>query len=134
MSVYSWEYDFCKLNVGQLLTKYALALQQMQLPLVEPILVLALAQSTWMVLAAPVVKQDLSTALEALLSTVDMATQKMLEYDVKVWKDGIMLLYFVVIPKISTLNLVFSSYYFFSVIQWQLYLWRCSSGRRLQSV
>ena len=43
------------------------------------ILVLALVQSTWMVLVALAVRLDSLTAPEALLSTVDMATQRMLE-------------------------------------------------------
>ena len=51
---------------------------------VEHILVLALAQSTWTMLAALAVRPTLLPAPEALLSTVDMATQKMLEYGVKV--------------------------------------------------
>ena len=54
-------------------------LQQMQWPLVVPILVLALGQSTWMMLAALAVRLDSSTVLEALLSTVIEATQRMLE-------------------------------------------------------
>ena len=49
-----------------------------------PILVLELVQSTWTMLAALAVRTVLSTVLVALLSTADMATQKMLEYDVKV--------------------------------------------------
>ena len=51
-----------------------------------PILVLALAQSTWIMLAALAVRLTSLTALEALLSAVHMATQKMLEYGVKVWR------------------------------------------------
>ena len=51
---------------------------------VEPILVLVLVQSTWTMLAVLVVRQDSLTALEALLSAVQMVTQKMQEYDVKV--------------------------------------------------
>ena len=48
------------------------------------ILVLALAQSFWMMLAALAARLGSLTVPEALMSTVDMATQKMLEYDVKV--------------------------------------------------
>ena len=64
--------------------------QQMQLLSAVPILVLALAQSTLTMLAVLAVKQDSLTALEAL-SAVHMATQRMLEYDVKVWR---IMLYF----------------------------------------
>ena len=49
-----------------------------------PDLVLALAQSTWMMLGALAVKLDSLIVPEALTSTVTMATQRMLEYDVKV--------------------------------------------------
>ena len=56
-----------------------LPIQQMQWPSVMLILVLALAQSTWIMLAAQAVRPTSLTALEALRSTVDMATQKMLE-------------------------------------------------------
>ena len=56
-----------------------LPIQQMQWPSVMLILVLALAQSTLMMLAAQAVRPTSLTALEALWSTVDMATQKMLE-------------------------------------------------------
>ena len=61
--------------------------QQMQWPSVEPILVLAVVQSTWTMLAALAVRLDSLTVPEALLSTVDMATQRMLEYDAKVWRN-----------------------------------------------
>jgi len=56
----------------------------MQWPSVMLILVLALVQSIWMMLAALAVRLDSLTVPEALMSTADMATQKMLEYDVKV--------------------------------------------------
>ena len=56
----------------------------MQLHSAMLILVLALAQSFWMMLAALAVRLGSLTVPEALMSTVDMATQKMLEYDVKV--------------------------------------------------
>ena len=62
----------------------------MQLLSAVPILVLALAQSTLTMLAVLAVRQDSLTALEAL-SAVHMATQRMLEYDVKVWR---IMLYF----------------------------------------
>ena len=58
----------------------------MQWLLVMPILVLALGQSTWMMLAALAVRPTLLTALGALLSVVLVVTQKMQEYDVKVWR------------------------------------------------
>ena len=64
--------------------------QQMQLLSVGPILVLVLVQSTWTMLAALAVKTTSLTALEAL-SAVHMATQRMQEYDVKVWR---IMLYF----------------------------------------
>ena len=58
--------------------------QQMQLHLVMPILVLALVQSFWMMLAALAMKAISRTALKVLLSTVPVATYRMLVYDVKV--------------------------------------------------
>ena len=66
-----------------------LVLQQMQLPLLTHILVLVSVQSTWMKLIALAMRPKLLTALEALLSTVDMTTEMMQEYDVKVWRNGI---------------------------------------------
>ena len=48
------------------------------------ILVLDLAQFTLMMLAVLEVRLDSLTVPEALLSTVDMPTQRMLECDVKV--------------------------------------------------
>ena len=62
--------------------------QQMQLLSAEPILVLALVQSTWIMLAVLAVRQDSLTALEARQSPVLVVIQKMLEYDVKVWRNG----------------------------------------------
>ena len=56
----------------------------MQLPSVMPILELEVEQFSWMMLAALAVRQISLTALEVLLPTVYMDTQKMLEYDVKV--------------------------------------------------
>ena len=47
-------------------------------------LVLALAPSFWTMLAAVAMKPSLLTALGALLSGAIKATQRMLEYDVKV--------------------------------------------------
>ena len=58
----------------------------MQYLSVELILVLALVQSTWTMLAVLVVRQDSLTALEARQSPVLVVTQRMQEYDVKVWK------------------------------------------------
>ena len=58
--------------------------QQMQRVLPMPTLVLALAPSSWMMLAALAMKPNLSTALEAQPLDAIKATQKMLEYDVKV--------------------------------------------------
>ena len=49
-----------------------------------PILVLALVQSTWTMLAVLAVRPTSVTALEALLSVVLVVTQRMLECDVKV--------------------------------------------------
>ena len=54
-----------------------------------PILVLALAQSTWTTLVALAVRTTSLTALGALLSAAP--TQKMLEYDVKVGERTIIL-------------------------------------------
>ena len=48
------------------------------------ILVLVLEQSIWMMYAVLAVRLDSLTVPEALMFTVDMDTQKMLEYDVKV--------------------------------------------------
>ena len=45
---------------------------------------LVLAQSTWTMLAVLAVRTTSLTVLEALLSAVQMVTQKMQEYDVKV--------------------------------------------------
>ena len=53
-------------------------------PLVVHILELDLAQFTLMMLAVLEVRLDSLTVPEALQSTVDMPTQRMLEYDVKV--------------------------------------------------
>ena len=61
-----------------------LPMQQVQWLSVMPILVLALVQSTWTMLAALAVRLDSLTVPEVLLSTVDMATMRMLGYDVKV--------------------------------------------------
>ena len=65
----------------------------MQLPSVMPILELEVEQFSWMMLAALAVRQISLTALEVLLSTADMDTQKMLEWDAKVWKNGTVQLY-----------------------------------------
>ena len=54
-------------------------MQQVQWLSVMPILVLALVQSTWTMLAALAVRLDSLTVPEVLLSTVDMAIQRMLE-------------------------------------------------------
>ena len=56
----------------------------MLLPLLVHILELDLAQFTLMMLAVLELRVDSLTVHEALQSTVDMPTQKMLEYDVKV--------------------------------------------------
>ena len=56
----------------------------MLLPLLVHILELDLAQFTLMTLAVLELRVDSLTVHEALQSTVDMPTQKMLEYDVKV--------------------------------------------------
>ena len=58
--------------------------QQMLWLLVVHILELDLAQFTLMMLAVLEVRLDSLTVPEALQSTVDMPTQRMLEYDVKV--------------------------------------------------
>ena len=65
-----------------------LPVQQMQWLSAMLILVLELAQSTWTMLAALEVRPTLLPAPEALLSTVTEATQRMLEWDVKVWTTG----------------------------------------------
>ena len=61
--------------------------QQMQWAIIMHILDKELVKSTWMVLAALAMKPTSLTVLEALLLGALVATQKMLEYDVKVhWK------------------------------------------------
>ena len=60
--------------------------------LVVHILELDLAQFTLMMLAALEVRLDSLTVPEDLLSTVTEVTQRMLEYDVKVWRNGVMML------------------------------------------
>ena len=57
---------------------------QVQLPLVLHTLVLVLDQSIWIMLAAVVERVTSLTAPVALLCTVTVATQRMLEWDVKV--------------------------------------------------
>ena len=52
-----------------------------------PTLVLALAPYSWIMLAAVAMKANLLTALEALLSGAIEATQKTLEYGVKVGRN-----------------------------------------------
>ena len=61
-------------------------------PLVVHILELDLAQFTLMMLAVLEVRLDSLTVPEDLLSTVTEVTQRMLEYDVKVWRNGVMML------------------------------------------
>ena len=68
--------------------------QQMQSLSVEPILVPALGQSTWTMLAALAVRPPSIPALEALLSAVPVAMQRMQEYDVKVWKNDALVYHF----------------------------------------
>ena len=102
----------------------------MQLPLLMHILVLIWVQFTWMKLVALAKRPNLLTALEALLSTVTMATEMMLEYDVKVgkWNNSKR-------PNQYQQAILFMyDYHFLSNCQWKLYLWRCSSGGRVQSV
>ena len=71
-----------------------LPIQQMQWPSLTPILVLALvlAQCTWMKFSALAVKPTSLTATEVLLSTV-LLSAHMQEYDVKVCRNGIMILH-----------------------------------------
>ena len=54
-----------------------------------PVLVLVWAVYTWMKLPVLAMRPNLLTVPEALLSTVTMATEKMLEYDVKVRQKDI---------------------------------------------
>ena len=60
--------------------------QQVQWLLTMLTLVLALAQSTWVMLAVLVVRPTWLTAPIVLPLTVLVVTQKVQEYDVKVWK------------------------------------------------
>ena len=97
-------------------------MQQVQWLSVMPILVLALVQSTWTMLAALAVRLDSLTVPEVLLSTVDMATMRMLGYDVKVCRSLLFVAF------VWSFLFTVSTY---SNCQWQLYLWRCSSSGRL---
>ena len=54
-----------------------------------PTLVLVWVQSTWMKLVALAVRTNLLNAPVALQFTVGEVTARMLEYDVKVWGNGI---------------------------------------------
>ena len=73
---------------------HILKLLQIPWPLLVHILELDLAQFTLMMLAVLEVRLDSLTVPEALQSTVDMPTQRMLEYDVKVWRNFAMMLLF----------------------------------------
>ena len=64
----------------------------MQLHLGAPILVVVWVQSTWMKLAALAMRPNLLTVSKTL-SIVSTATERMLEYDVKVWRNDQALLY-----------------------------------------
>ena len=75
--------------------------------------VLVLAQSTWTVLAALVVRPTSLTAPEALLSAVLVVTKKMQECDVKVWLNGAQILHFWVF---KLPNLRAKTNYFFSTV------------------
>ena len=70
------------------------SIQQMQWLSVMLILVVALVQFTWMMLGVLVVKPTSLNALGALLSAASMATHRMLEFDVKVWINDKVMLYF----------------------------------------
>ena len=98
--------------------------QQIQWPLIVLTLVVALAQSIWIMLAVQEVKAAWLTVHVAHLSPVPMGTQKMLEWGAKV----------------QILTMIFSSMYntalftHCSHFHWQLHLWWCTSGGRFQSV
>ena len=64
----------------------------MQLHLGALILVVVWVQSTWMTLAALAMRPNLLTVSKTL-SIVARATDRMLEYDVKVWRNDQALLY-----------------------------------------
>ena len=97
--------------------------QKMQSPLAMLTLVLELAQYTWTGLVAVAVRVDSLTAQAAPLSSAPMAIQMMLEWDVKV--DLLM--------ETAAYSII-QSLFSYSQHQWQLYIWRCSSGGRSQSV
>ena len=61
----------------------------MQLPLIVLILVVVWVQSTWMKLVALDMRTNLLTAPVAHQFNVGEVTKRMLEYDVKVWRNGI---------------------------------------------
>ena len=86
-------------------------------------LALALAQCTWMKLSVLEERLISLTVLEALLSAVLLSIH-MQEYDVKVCS--------ILVSK-STEG-IYDRIKFCSKCQWKLYLWRCSSGGRFQSV
>ena len=98
-------------------------MQQMQLPSSLLALVLVLAQSSWMMLAAEVEKVSSLTAQRVSMFHAPISTGE-LEWDVKV---------------VEVYISFYDSYHDIkytdcSQCYWQLYLWRCSSGGRLQSV
>ena len=79
--------------------------QQMQWPslILTLVLVLAFVQCTWMKFSALAERLTSLTALEALLSSVLLLFSHMQEYDVKVWRNDIMILYLsykIVVPNL----------------------------------
>ena len=83
ITCYTWA------KAGHWCNSSILLLQQMQLPLVMLILVLAVAQFTCTLLAVLAERQTSLTALKfAPVCTVCKATLRMLEWDVKVWRNG----------------------------------------------
>ena len=93
------------------------------------ILVVALVQFTWMVLAVLVVKPTSLTALGALLSAASMATHRMLEFDVKVWINDKVMLYSVVTLIVEIIanpyynKIIEQGIFCPSNCQWKLHLW-----------
>ena len=103
------------------------------------VLALELAQCTWMKLSALAEKLTLLTAPEALLSVVLLSTH-IQEYDVKVceniniilqWNDNVCRFTSTKYRIFMNSQCVIIAY---SKCKWKLYLRRCSSGGRLQSV
>ena len=108
-------------------------LQQMQWPslILTLVLALVLAQCTWMKFSALAERLTSLIAPEALLSAVLLSTH-MQECDVKVCKSIKFDLMVMLTQGIQHFD--YKCAQLCSEWQWTLYLWRCSSGGKLQSI